>query len=186
MIVGFSKSLVDGSFRISQVPMTIVALGSEVFGIPHQNFVVKTTRKEKCAPFCALIDTVDPHEQQRTPLLRSIEGSAIALQLNREAVTYKIPLVTAERCLDSTWLSGNAGGPGCRRHRLESRDEFVFCPDYKPFLPLTSPPIPFFCRSPRPFGRPRLVRLPFFGPFFRAVGSPRIFNGRSRNGSHPR
>ena len=74
--------------------MTIVALGSQVFSIPHQDFVVKTTRKEKCAPFCALIDTVDPHEQQPTPLLRSVDGSAIALQLNREAVAYRYSLVT--------------------------------------------------------------------------------------------
>ena len=174
MALGFSKSLLDGSFRISQVPMTITALASQGFGIPHQDFVVKTTRKEKCAPFCALIDTVDPHEQQPTPLLRSVDGSAIALQLNREVVTYRNPLVTGSRFLDSTWLSGNAGSPGCRRCRLESRDEFVFCPDYKPFLPLTSPRAFFLCRSPGPFRRSRLVRLPFFGPSFRAPGCRRV------------
>ena len=65
--------------------MAIAALARPWRGIPRQDFVVKTTRKEKRAPFCVLIDIVGRHEQQRTPLLpRSIEGSAIASQSIRE------------------------------------------------------------------------------------------------------
>ena len=65
--------------------MAIAALARPWRGIPRQDFVVKTMRKEKCAPFCVLIDIVGRHEQQRMPLLRSIEGSAIAPQSIREA-----------------------------------------------------------------------------------------------------
>ena len=65
--------------------VAIAALARPWRGIPRQDFVVKTTRTEKRAPFCVLIDIVGRHEQQRTPLLRSIEGSAIALQSIREA-----------------------------------------------------------------------------------------------------
>ena len=69
--------------------MAIAVLARPWRGIPKQDFVVKTTRKEKRAPFCVLIDIVDRHEQQRTPLLRSIEGSAIASQSIREAQANK-------------------------------------------------------------------------------------------------
>ena len=60
--------------------MAIAALARPWQGIQKQDFVVKTTQKEKCAPFCVLIDIVSQHKQQRTLLLRSIEGSAIASQ----------------------------------------------------------------------------------------------------------
>ena len=154
--------------------MAIAALARPWRGIPRQDFAVKTTRKEKRAPFCVLIDIVGRHEQQRTPLLRSIEGSAIASQPIREAQANRKAASDRHRVLAPTWLSGryrtarsHATGPN-----LDLQTCFAF--DYKPFLSLTSPPVPFFCRSPRPFGRPRLVRLPFFGPSFRAAGCRRV------------
>lgn len=154
--------------------MAIAALARPWRGIPRQDFVVKTTRKEKRAPFCVLIDIVGRHEQQRTPLLRSIEGSAIALQSIRELQTNRKTASERSLVLAPTWLSG--GGQTARAHPTGSNLDLQTCfaLDYKPFLPLTSPPVPFFCRSPRPFGRPRLVRLPFFGPSFRAPGCRRV------------
>ena len=86
--------------------MAIAALARPWRGIPRQDFVVKTTRKEKCAPFCVLIDIVGRHEQQRTPLLRSIEGSAIALQSIRELRTNRKTASTRSEVLAPTWLSG--------------------------------------------------------------------------------
>ena len=150
--------------------MAIAALARPWRGIPRQDFVVKTTRKEKCAPFCVLIDIVGRHEQQRTPLLRSIEGSAIASQSIREAQANTSTALKPPQVLALTWLSGR--DQSARTHATGSNLglQTCFALDYKPFLPLTSPPVPFFCRSPRPFGRPRLVRLPFFGPSFRAPG----------------
>ena len=148
--------------------MAIAALARPWRGIPKQDFVVKTMRKEKRAPFCVLINIVGRHEQQRTPLLRSIEGSAIASQSIREAQTNRETDSTLGQLLETIWLSGRV--QRVRAHATGSNlvSQTCFALDYKPFLPLTSPPVPFFCRSPRPFGRPRLVRLPFFGPSFRA------------------
>ena len=152
--------------------MAIAALARPWRGIPRQDFVVKTTRKEKRAPFCVLIDIVGRHEQQRTPLLRSIEGSAIALQSIRELQTNRDTASERSEVLVPTWLSG--GGQTARAHATGSNLDLQTCfaLDYKPFLPLTSSPAPFFCRSPRPFGRPRLVRLPFFGWPWRASRCP--------------
>ena len=154
--------------------MAIAALARPWRGIPKQDFVVKTTRKEKRAPFCVLIDIVGRHEQQRTPLLRSIEGSAIALQSIREAQANRKTASKHVEVLAPTWLSGR--DQNARTHATGSNLDLQTCfaLDYKPFLPLTSPPVPFFCRSPRPFGRPRLVRLPFFGPSFCAAGCRRV------------
>ena len=84
--------------------MAIAALARPWRGIPKQDFVVKTTRKEKCAPFCVLIDIVGRHEQQRTPLLRSIKGSAIASQSIREAQAHR--KTDSTQCLAPIWLSG--------------------------------------------------------------------------------
>ena len=154
--------------------MAIAALARPWRGIPKQDFVVKTTRKEKRAPFCVLIDIVGRHEQQRTPLLRSIEGSAIALQSIRELQTNRTTASTSGPFLETNWLSGK--DQTARAHATGSNLDLQTCfaLDYKPFLPLTSSPVPFFCRSPRPFGRPRLVRLPFFGPSFCAAGCRRV------------
>ena len=154
--------------------MAIAALARPWRGIPRQDFVVKTTRKEKCAPFHVLIDIVGRHEQQRTPLLRSIEGSAIASQSIREAQANRNTASKNVQVLALTWLSGS--DQNARAHATGSNLDLQTCfaLDYKPFLPLTSPPVPFFCRSPRPFGRPRLVRLPFFGPSFCAAGCRRV------------
>ena len=154
--------------------MAIAALARPWRGIPKQDFVVKTTRKEKRAPFCVLIDIVGRHEQQRTPLLRSIEGSAIASQSIRELQTNTGTDSTLGQLLETIWLSGRV--QSARAHATGSNLDLQTCfaLDYKPFLPLTSPPVPFFCRSPRPFGRPRLVRLPFFGPSFCAAGCRRV------------
>ena len=154
--------------------MAIAALARPWRGIPKQDFVVKTTRKEKCAPFCVLIDIVGRHKQQRTLLLCSIEGSAIASQLIRELQTDMETALMCREILGPNWLSGR--DQSARTHATGSNLglQTCFALDYKPFLPLTSPPVPFFCRSPRPFGRPRLVRLPFFGPSFRAPGCRRV------------
>ena len=154
--------------------MAIAALARPWRGIPRQDFVVKTTRKEKRAPFCVLIDIVGRHEQQRTPLLRSIEASAIALQSIREAQANSNTDSTLTQVLAPDWLSGR--DRSARTHATGSNLglQTCFALDYKPFLPLTSSPVPFFCRSPRPFGRPRLVRLPFFGPSFCAAGCRRV------------
>ena len=154
--------------------MAIAALARPWRGIPRQDFVVKTTRKEKRAPFCVLIDIVGRHEQQRTPLLRSIAGSAIASESIREAQEYGKTASGLQQVLARTWLSGR--DQTARPHATGSNLDLQTCfaLDYKPFLPLTSSPVPFFCRSPRPFGRPRLVRLPFFGPSFCAAGCRRV------------
>ena len=86
--------------------MAIAALARPWRGIPRQDFVVKTTRKEKCAPFCVLIDIVGRHEQQRTPLLRSIEGSAIASQSIRELQMNRMTDSAHAQRLALIWLSG--------------------------------------------------------------------------------
>ena len=154
--------------------MAIAALARPWRGIPKQDFVVKTTRKEKRAPFCVLIDIVGRHEQQRTPLLRSIEGSAIASQSIREAQANRKAASRQHSVLAPTWLSSR--DQNARTHATGSNLDLQTCfaLDYKPFLPLTSSPVPFFCRSPRPFGRPRLVRLPFFGWPWRASRCPGV------------
>ena len=154
--------------------MAIAALARPWRGIPRQDFVVKTTRKEKRAPFCVLIDILGRHEQQRTPLLRSIEGSAIALQSIREVQTNTRTDSALGQLLETIWLSGRV--QRVRAHATGSNlvSQTCFALDYKPFLPLTSPPVPFFCWSPRPFGRPRLVRLPFFGWPWRASWSLQV------------
>ena len=174
MQLGFSESHANGIERDSQLAMAIAALARPWRGIPRQDFVVKTTRKEKRAPFCVLIDIVGRHEQQRTPLLRSIEGSAIASQLIREVQAGRKTDSTHAQDLAPIWLSG--GVQSARGHATGSALDLQTCfaLDYKPFLPLTSPHVPFFCRPPRPFGRPRLVRLPFFGPSFCAAGCRRV------------
>ena len=154
--------------------MAIAALARPWRGIPKQDFVVKITRKEKCAPFCVLIDIVGRHEQQRTPLLRSIEGSAIALQSIREAQANRNTDSTPAQVLAPDWLSGRDQSAHTHATGSNLVSQTCFALDYKPFLPLTSSPVPFFCRSPRPFGRPRLVRLPFFGPSFCAAGCRRV------------
>ena len=86
--------------------MAIAALARPWRGIPRQDFVVKTTRKEKRAPFCVLIDIVGRHEQQRTPLLRSIESSAIASQSIREVQAHRKTASGVVPVLAPTWLSG--------------------------------------------------------------------------------
>ena len=76
----FSESHTGGIERDSQLTMAIAALARPWRGILKQDFVEKTTQKSKRAPFCVLIDIVGRHKQQHMPLLRSIEGSAIASQ----------------------------------------------------------------------------------------------------------
>ena len=154
--------------------MAIAALARPWRGIPKQDFVVKTTRKEKRAPFCVLIDIVGRHEQQRTPLLGGATAVRRAPQSIREAQANRNTASKLAQILAPTWLSGR--DQSARTHATGSNLDLQTCfaLDYKPFLPLTSSPVPFFCRSPRPFGRPRLVRLPFFGPSFCAAGCRRV------------
>ena len=71
-----------------------------------------------CAPICVLIDIVGRHEQQRTPLLRSIEGSAIALQSIRGLQTNRNTDSARSEVLAPTWLSG--GGETARAHATGS------------------------------------------------------------------
>ena len=152
--------------------MAIAALARPWRGIPKQDFVVKTTRKEKRAPFYVLIDIVGRHEQQRTPLLRSIEGSAIASQSIRDSQANRNTDSTRVQVLAPDWLSGRDQSAHTHAAGVNLVSQTCFALDYKRFLPLTSPPVPFFCRSPRLFGRPRLVRLPFFGWPWRASRCP--------------